>query len=403
MRVLYFSPRACWPLNSGARLRDYYLAREIARHAEVAYLGFSEPGEIWRGKVGFDSELDCTFVPRPAGFSLPNLIKGLAGPFPVTVLNFTTTAMRNELERMLHSSRFDVVQFEGVHLSAYLPAIHSAPGKPRVFCDWHNIESEILRRYCAKTPLWHPKHWYAAHAAGRLEALEARLLASCDAHFVCSERERRILSARYPAAPIRVLENGVDTNRSGQIAAAHGQRRRDVVFVGAMNYHANIDAVLYFLREIWPLVRRDRGDLRFVVVGSRPTPEILALGSQAGVTVTGTVDDLDPYYEAARVVVVPLRVGSGTRLKVLEAMVAGVPVVSTALGVEGLAVRSGEHLIVAETPAEFASSVVDLAGDDRMCERLARAGRELAVRQYGWDRIGASLLSYYDEFAPRTS
>ena len=336
---------------------------------------------MWRGKVGFEEELDCILVPRPAIYSLSNLIRGLAGPLPVTVLNFTTGAMRAELARILASEPFDLVQMEGVHLYSYLPIIAAAPGRPRVIADWHNIESELIRRYSANLSPLLPARWYASRTARLVEYLEPSLLAQCDTNLVCSERERQALLARSPGSRIRVVENGVDTAGHAAVSTAR-QERRDLVFVGSMDYHANIDAAVYFAREIWPSLHQRRPDLRFVIVGSRPTPEILALGRQAGIVVTGTVDSVGPYYDSALAAVVPLRVGSGTRLKVLEAMAAGVPVISTSLGAEGLAVTDGKHLILADTPLEFAAAISRVASDDVEWRQIALAGRELAASRY---------------------
>jgi polysaccharide biosynthesis protein PslH len=304
--------------------------------------------------------------------------------------------MRVELERILGSEPFDLVQMEGVHLYAYLPTIAAAPGRPRVIADWHNIESELIRRYSENLSPLLPTRWYAARTARLVESLEPTLLKQCQANLVCSERERQVLLARSPGATIRVVENGVDAGGPVPVPKARLERR-DLVFVGSMDYHANIDAALYFAREIWPALHQRRPDLRFVIVGSRPTPEVLALGRQAGIVVTGTVDSVGPYYDAALAAVVPLRVGSGTRLKVLEAMAAGVPVISTSLGAEGLAVTEGKHLILADTPAAFTSAVVRLAGDDAEWMQIAIAGRELAASRYDWSGIAASLYEFYEE------
>jgi glycosyltransferase involved in cell wall biosynthesis len=295
--------------------------------------------------------------------------------------------MRTELERILYSEQFDLVQMEGVHLSPYLPIIESAPGRPRVIADWHNIESELIRRYSENLSPIHPKRWYALRTAQLVKALEDKLLQRCEAHLVCSERERQALLARSPSARIRVVENGVDTVGYTPPASRAESDRRDLVFVGSMDYHANIDAAPYFAREMWPPLQQGRPDLRFVIVGSRPTSEILALGRQAGITVTGTVDSVEPYYRTALAAVVPLRVGGGTRLKVLEAMAAGVPVISTRLGAEGLAV----------TPAEVHAAILRLAGDEAEWRRISSAGREIAVSRYDWSTIGASLCEYYEE------
>jgi len=399
MRLLYFSPRDCWPTTSGARLRDYYLARGISRRGKVTYLGFSKAtdGKIWRGRVGRDQELDCVLVPSPPSFSPANLVRGLTGPLPITLLNFVSTAMRAELEKMLRAESFDLVQMEGVHLYPYLAAIRGVPGKPLVVADWHNIESELMRRYAENLAPLSPQRWYAARTASLVAECELRLLDQCDAHLVCSGRERQALLQRSPGARIRVTENGVDTETFQPRPASLTSKGRDLVFVGSMDYHANIDAAKYFANQVWPQLRARRPDLRLVLVGSRPVAEIVALGNEPGIVVTGTVESIAPYYEAALAAIVPLRVGSGTRLKVLEAMAAGVPVISTKLGAEGLDVESGKDLLLADTPDEFMAAVERISSNPAEWDRLATAGRRVAEGIYDWSRIGDSLGEFYEE------
>jgi polysaccharide biosynthesis protein PslH len=173
--------------------------------------------------------------------------------------------------------------------------------------------------------------------------------------------------------------------------------RKDLVFLGRMDYHANIDAALYFAKKIWPLIRERRPDLRFVIVGAHPAKEILALRDVAGVSVTGTVDDVRPYYRSALAAVVPLRVGGGTRLKVLEAMAAGTPVISTTLGAEGLAVTNGKDILLADSPEAIADAVTSLEANNPAWQDLVTNARNLVRAHYDWPVIGDVLLRLYAE------
>ena len=346
--------------------------------------------------MGVEQNVECLLIPLEQSYTPGKLIRGLTGPLPVTVLNYTTARMSAQLTRTLADGNFDLVQMEGIHLSGYLPVIAAAGSRPRLICDWHNIESELLERYVANHSHSLSRRWYGARTAHLTRTRERRLLEECDGHLVCSERERQALLARVPGARIRVTPNGVDVEAAGQWERSNAQLR-DVLFVGSMDYHANIDAALYFAREIWPGLYQSRPDLRFVIVGSRPVEEVTALARLDGITVTGTVDAVAPYYQKALVSVVPLRVGSGTRLKVLEAMAAGVPVISTPLGAEGLDVIDGQHLLLAEGPAAFAAAVGKLAGNETEWRRLASAGQEAVRTQYDWSAIGSSLFEYYEE------
>jgi len=400
MRVLYFSPRVCWPIISGAHLRDFYLARQLAGRATLTYVGLDsgKPQTPESTRLELQELLSGTeilTIPRDPSYRPANLIRGLIGPTPLNVLNFTSTAVMAELERILHDRSFDAIQIESVHLIAYARRIRQLYPRVRLICDWHNIESEILTRYAEQdsNPL---RRFYARRTAALSRAMENQFLHLGDAHTVCSEREREILLQRVPQARIEVVGNGVDVE---YFAASPTQNevRRDLVFMGRMDYHANIDAAVFFAKKIWPLVRARRPELRFVVVGAQPTKEVLALRELASVTVTGTVDDVRPFYHSALAAVVPLRVGGGTRLKVLEAMAAGTPVISTTLGAEGLAVTAGKDILVADSPEAIADTVASLQAESPAWQSLVTNARTLVQTQYDWSVIGEVLLRLYAE------
>ena len=412
MRVLYFSPRGCWPAISGARLRDYHLARALASRSSLTYLGFTtgegrSPAKEWREIAASLGGAECILIQRDGGFSARNLVRGLIGPLPVSVWNYTSEAMKAELARLLEQQPFDVVQFEQAHLFAYLDVIRRAKQPVRVICDWHNIESEVIERY-ARTARGVPRRLYAARTAGLLRGVEERLLDQCEGHVVCSERERQQLLERVPEALVHVVGNGVDVDfhSDAQIERACRCRpgianwsRESIVFVGSMDYHANIDAALFFAKEVWPRLRARRSSLRFVIVGSRPAPEIMALARQPGITVTGTVDDVRPYYRTALAVVIPIRVGSGTRLKALEAMAAGVPVVSTTVGIEGIEIIPGENVVLADSGEELAQAVLRLSECETEWQRLAAGGRALVRARYDWRALGESLYRFHEQIS----
>jgi sugar transferase (PEP-CTERM/EpsH1 system associated) len=400
MRALYLSTRFCWPTISGAHLRDFYLARQVAAKYTLTYLGLDREmdgpvGSSRRERLEVLPDSEMVRVRRPAGYGRIDLVRGIIGPTPVSILNFTAPQVMDKIERVLAEDRFDIIQFEGVHLLAYARRIRQiAPNVPLI-CDWHNVESEVQRRY-AQSGESPARRLYARRTAQLLKRAEREVLQLANAHTVCSERERQMLLQEVPQANITEIPNGVDTAFFAAGAAGEGLRQ-NVVFVGSMNYHANIDAALFFAKAIWPGLRERRPDLRFVIVGSRPVPEIVELANQPGITVTGTVDDLRPHYGSAVMVVAPVRVASGTRLKVLEAMAAGVPVISTPLGAEGLAITPGKDILIAETPAETIATAAALHRDTTTWQQLAANAFRLVQAQYDWSVVGERLLSVYTE------
>lgn len=396
MRLLYFAAHQAWPLTSGNRLRDYHQARELAKRASVTFVEMCHPGEQ-------PSRLprDCGFqelisLRKSAGYTPDKIVRGLTGSTPLTALNYFQPNAAAQLADLLAKRQFSHVQVEGVHLSSYLPVIQAAVDPSAILIDWHNIESELMWRYSENGTLW-PKRVVAKRTAALLERTEVMLLRTFGAHTVASERERQLLLARNPTANVHVLPNGVDPDAFSPAniakireSADAPRAKRCLLFVGSMDYHANADAAIWFVREMWPEIAKRHTDLDFVIVGRNPSAAVCELASSR-VRVTGTVPDVRPFYATAAAVVVPLRVASGTRLKILEAMSAGVPVVSTRVGAEGLEVTDDVHLLLADTETQMISALDRILGSPETASRLTCASRDFAVQHYDWKIIGETL------------
>jgi glycosyltransferase involved in cell wall biosynthesis len=409
MRVLYFSPRICWPTTSGSHLRDFYFAKGLAQKSDLTYFGLvtgdaEAQAERLRGQLGGGARVMA--VCREASYRRTNIIRGFLGPTPLNVLNFTSTRVLAEVERILHEQTFDTIQIESMHLIAYARRIRELRPLTPLISAWHNIESDFLVRY-AETDSTGLRRWSARPTARLSRNVENELLRLCDRHTVCSEREREVLLARAPAARIEVVRNGIDyaflsatpsetkPAADGEPAAAAGARH-DVLFLGRMDYHANVDAALFFASKVWPLIHARRPELRLMVVGAEPAKPVLALRGH-GISVTGTVDDVRPFYQRALASVVPLRVGGGTRLKVLEAMAAGVPVVSTTLGAEGLVVTPGKDILIADTPEAMADAVISLQPESPQWQQMTTHARRLVQAEYDWPVMGEILWRVHAE------
>ena len=419
MRVLQMAPRVCWPLDTGAKLRNYHLARVLSGNALVTLLAFTDsdkPIEILENPY----ERVVT-VRRDTGYTPAKVLRGALGRTPISLLNYTTDAMKQALAQLLSDQHFDVVQIESIHLMGYLPIIRSAPSQPLVVCDWHNIESELMKRYSEREPSL-LRRTYARKTARQLGTLEQQATRDLDAHVVVSERDRDQLLQLNSASRVSVIENGVDSayyadeeidkaykrrsgRRADQVGNIHQPMRVNrLVFVGSMDYHANIHGVVDFAREVWPAIRESNPDLVFTIVGRDPSAEVRELSSIPGIEVTGTVEDVRPYYREAVASIVPLKVGGGSRLKILESMAAGVPVISTTLGAEGLEVGHGKDIVIADTNDQLADAVRKVREDEGLRRQLIDAGRNLVSRRYEWEALGKSLFRVYEALlADRTA
>lgn len=415
MRVLQFAPRVCWPLDTGAKLRNYHLARVLAEHGEVTLLAFRDAADPL---INFENAYEeVVTVNRDPGYTATKILRGSLGPTPLPLLNYTTDAMKQALDRLLNAQQFDVVQVESIHLVGYLPILRAAPGRPPVICDWHNIESELMQRYSERESSF-LRRTYARKTAGQLRNIEQQATHDFDAHIVVSQRDRERLLELNPASAVSVVENGVDSAyySDQEIEKAHAAWRvhqdpdgaiadggpasssaNRIVFVGSMDYHANIDGVVDFAREVWPAVQERNPELIFTIVGRDPAAEVRQLATIRGIEVTGTVADVRPYYREAVASIVPLKVGGGSRLKILEAMAAGVAVVSTTLGAEGLEVQHAANILIADTNAQLIDAITGVVANEELRRELCGAGRALVASRYDWETLGVNLFEIYQQ------
>jgi len=395
MRILFLSPRLCLPLLTGARIREYYLARALAAHADVTYVSFIQPGfpEPAGDELGFFREV--VLVPLLGRYGLRKIVRGLVGRQPLSVLNYTTDEMKSTLTEIAARERFDLIHLDSCHMVEYAPLIETVWRSPaRTVYDWHNIESELMRRFADQAESA-PKRAYAKLTAKRLESLEKRILGSGFGHLVCSAREKEKLLAIAPGARIAVIENGVDTHRFAPVETV---ARRRLVYVGAMDFHANIDAVRWFTRQAWPAIHQRFPEWRLTLIGSHPAPAVRELAAEPNVEVTGTVPDVAPYYRDALAAIVPLRTGGGTRLKILEAMAAGVPVVSSPQGAEGLAVTPGENIDVVDDESGWLPALTALGTEPGLWTARSQAGLTLARTRYDWRLLGERVYEAYSSW-----
>lgn len=388
LRLLQIAPRLPWPLDTGAKLRNYHLARALAAHLSVTLLTFGD--DTSNGQLN-DIYQRVVTVPRSEGYSVGKMLRGAFGPTPLPLLNYTTPEMADALKQLIAEAHFDLIQVESIHLMNYLPSLRAASNQTLVVCDWHNVESDLMRQY-AEHERSLARRTYARRTARLMSEAEERALKEFDAHIAVSEPDAKRLQSVNSDAKIFVIENGVD---AAYYADEQPAAKNRIVFVGSMDYHANIEGATNFARDVWPMIQKKQPNLRFTIVGRNPPAQVTELSSIAGIEVTGSVADVRPFYREALAAVVPLNVGGGSRLKILEAMAAGVPVVSTKLGAEGLDVSHGENILLTDTTAQLANEVLKVIDDSDLRARLITGGHALVRACYDWSILGAKLIDQY--------
>jgi len=399
VRILFLSQIVPYPPHGGVLQRGYNLVRELCRHCEVHLLAFVHPDvlptpeaveESRRVLSGMCASVEyfslwpkASPLHRAAGLTM-----SLLSSQPFSVIAHRSRAFANRVDAFIRSGAIDLVHADTLALAPFVPATRSWPAA----LTHHNIESVLMRRRSEfeRRP---GARQFLAREAGKLERAERRHATQFDVNIVVSAHDDATLRQVAPGVVTAVVPNGVDTEYFTPHAVATSA---DLIYTGGMNMFANRDAVMHFLDEIWPRVVAARPDARFVAVGQDPPPELKArAAADARIVVTGYVPDVRPYVSAAAVYVVPLRVGGGTRLKVLDAMAGGKALVSTTIGCEGIEVTPGQHLLTADTPPAFAEAVLALLGDAGRRADLGRAARQLVETRYAWPAVGRQLLDAY--------
>ncbi len=401
MKILWLKSDLLLPLDKGGKLRTWHLLRHLARHHEITYLSFADPDQVLpdgRLAPGVDAmhevatrvETITRSDPRKGSLRFyADAARHVADSLPYAVAKYRSAAFRRRVHALLRERPFDVIVCDFLFPAVNLPRALPCPAV--IFT--HNVESEIWRRH-AETKTGRLARLLYRIQYRRMLRYERRTLARFDGVLAVSDADRDTLARLYPdalLAPVAVVPTGVDVGFFPPSPSDPASRH--LVFTGSMDWLPNEDAMLYFCREVLPIIRTEEPDVQLSIVGRAPTPAVEKLARADGVHVTGRVDDVRPYMREAAVYVVPLRIGGGTRLKIFEAMAMGKAVVSTTVGAEGLSVTHGQHVLVADEPRMFARAVVRLLRDVARRRQLEDAARALVVEQYDWSAVAGDLES----------
>ena len=396
-RILALTSRLPFPPREGHQLRSWHMLRALAAEHDVTLLSFVRDDDApdaagpLRDAV---SRLEIFPVPSAlsraaSGFAL---LRGTVGRFPFVVEKYASADMRARIAELLPQT--DIVHVDMLPLAALVDTT-----RVPIVLNAHNVEHELLqRRIDIETRPLHRA--FLRTQVARLRQFETDVCRRASRILACSETDAQLLAALAPQTPVTIVPNGVDTDAIQPSAEAPSGSER-MIFVGQMSWFPNRDGVEWFLAEILPRIVRAKPDAKFVLVGKSAGLQVPAALS-GNVELLGFVDDLVPVMRDAAVYVVPLRAGSGTRLKVLEAMAFGKAIVTTRIGSEGITLPDGESALYADDADGFAAAVVRVMGDRDLAARLGERARALAVEQYDWKAITAGMLPVYSDLSERS-
>lgn len=393
LEILMVCNRLPWPLNDGGNIATYHVMRELVeRGHRVVLVSLNtlkhrvDVGELERLVEVHAYEIDTTV--RMLG-----LLGGLVSRRPYNVWRFWDEGFAGLLRKVLRGRRFDVVQLEGSYLSLYSEVIRAEGRGAKLVLRSHNVEYKIWDRLAGMegNAL---KRMYLRNLTPKLRRFEGEHLGDYDGVVAITEEDAVEYKRMGYKGALRVVNGGVDLGRfrpvEGKVAG------REVAFLGSLEWLPNVQGLEWFLREVWPLIYKGVAGARLHVAGKNP-PAVLAGLEQGGVVMHGMVEDAAEYLRDKDIFVVPLHSGGGMRMKIVEAMGAGLCVVSTRIGAEGIAYTEGVDLVVCDGVEEWVRVLTGLLADAECVGEIGRAGRALAKARYGWAAVGKGFEEFYGE------
>jgi glycosyltransferase involved in cell wall biosynthesis len=400
MRILLLTPSFPYPAHQGGALRNLGLIRGLiaAGHTvDVASFHDDPPAALESPLAQELGALEVVATPaRSRQVRLRSMALSLQ---PDMAFRLESGAMRAALRRMLRAQRYDIIQYEGLEMAIYMAEARAlAPGARHIY-DAHNAE-HLLQQRIAEVE-WEarkraPMAIYSSIQAGRLMRFERLICTQADAVLAVSDEDAAALRRIAPNRPVHLIPNGIAVADYGQASSSLDLGPHALVFTGKMDYRPNIDAMLWFADQALPLITAQVPDVALYVVGQRPHGSLQSLAQQPNIHVTGFVASVQPFLDAAAAYVAPLRMGSGTRLKLLEAMASGCAVVATPEAASGLSENLLGALAIADTPEVFADTVARVLTQPDVRAELGRKARA-RVGEYDWSAIVPRLLAVYGE------
>ena len=401
MKILWIARTCPYPANDGEKIRVFNLIKNLSHHDITLVFRAMHDNELQGIPVlrEYCREVRYAYIPSPsthltrARWCLPFLFTR----YPISLATVYFKEIADILRELCDKETFDVVHVEHSSLTIYLDAL-KFKNTPHTILTLHNVDWVRNSRVIANTPPGIYKLFLYCNQL-RFQKWEAESIQRYDTVIAVSDTDRETIRQMGITNEIDVVPNGVDTEKLQMVPPRTASS--SILFVASMDSEANHDGAMFFLEQIYPIIKASVPGATLFLVGRNPRQELKSFDQRDGISVTGEVPDVRHYYEQASVAVVPLRSGGGTRLKILEAMALGIPVVSTTVGCEGLQVQNGKHLVVVDDPKLFAAAVIEQFANDLASQSLVRASRKVVEERYDWRTIAAQQDRLYSRVTCR--
>jgi sugar transferase (PEP-CTERM/EpsH1 system associated) len=396
VNIAFVTPYLPYPPDTGGKIRTFYLLKALSRdHRADLFTVYSETRpEYGAVLAGICRSIHLVEIKKAADSHSP-LIRSVLNPLPRLIEYFHSPDAVSEVRECLREGYYDLLVLDEICMAPYLMEVQG----PKLVIR-HKIDHLHYREIAAAQPVGMEKlvSWLEVR---KLRKYEHLTMSAFNGAVCCSEGDAEHLHQLNPEIPVRVIGNGVDLEYFAPVQEVDGPPT--LLYTGTMHYYPNIDAVQYFFQEIYPHLVRLVPEVRILIVGHGPPADVLQWQRLLGVKITGSVLDIRPYLANCTATIVPLRLGGGTRLKIMESIAAGRPVVSTSIGAQGLGMRHGEHLLVANEPVEFARQSAQLLMDGDLRRRLVAQARPFVVAHFSWEALGEKFETVCCEVAEKGS
>lgn len=403
MKILWLSHIVPYPPKGGLLQRSYNLIKQTAKRHEVHLVSLNQKKILPTRKDLVEAENSLNILcnklhifPIKSDLSKFRWATMTAlnyfSPFPYDVKWFYNEDMMGFVNKLAVFEKYDIIHIDTIGLFPYALPFSNIP----FVLNHHNIESHMMSvRFSLERNTF--KKMYFKKEAIKLREYECNACKKSTVNLVVSDLDALRLKKAVGDVDVTVVQNGVDLEYFKASNSFEGDDG-GLVFAGGMSYYPNREAVLYFISEIWPLLVEDNKNRRVTIIGRNPPKELFRLAQQhSNIIVPGYVEDVRPYISAAKIYICPIKNGGGTRLKILDALAMGKPLVATGFAVEGLDLVEDQHYLRAENAAEFKAQIIRLENDSKLCLKFALAGRKFVTERYSWDIIGGTIEEAYQK------
>lgn len=398
LKILNLLPRIPTPAVDGGAIAVYYNLHYLKRSGAEVVIASFESNRHPQDQSLTASEFELYSV--PGNFREYSSLTALGNIFDSRPYNLALRFDQDSFRSLLYQVRekhstFDIVQCDWIYMAPYVTLIRKLWPDARLVLRQHNAEHVIFSRMAAHEPSI-VQRWFLRYQAGKMKSYEASNMRNFDLVIALTEVDRTLFRELTPSEPPRMttIPVGVDLNRFDRSQEA--PREKMFLILGSMGWAPYVQALLWFLHHIWQDFHDQNPDYRLVIIGSNPPPEVKAFDGHFAVEVPGFVDDVLPYLHESSAMIVPLKSGSGMRVKIIEAMASGLPIVTTSVGCEGIPIAHEEHCLIADTVEKFSEAMQRIVDEPEFAERMARKAFEVAEKGFSWEVIARRTLEAYE-------